>query len=106
MLGTVLGTRLSTSAGKALLVLSEAGYHLNMVEGMVKGEVEVTDEPLLCASLGDSRHIISSVSADSQEVGLEDMCPKSHRREEAEFKGRSVTFQSSVQDHFSHLCKS
>ena len=38
MLGIVLGTWLLTSAGKGLLVLSEACYHLNMVEGMVKGE--------------------------------------------------------------------
>lgn len=73
---------------------------------MVKGEVGVTYDPLLCASLGNSRHIISSISADSQEVGLKDMRPKSHRGEEAEFEGRSVTFQSSVQDHSSHLCKS
>lgn len=77
-----------------------------MMEGMVKGEVGVTYDPLLCASLGNSLHIISSISADSQEVGLKDMRPKSHRGEEAEFEGRSVTFQSSVQDHSSHLCKS
>lgn len=40
MLGMVLGTWLLTSAGKGLLVLSEACYHLNMVEGMVKGKEE------------------------------------------------------------------
>lgn len=58
----------------------------------------VTYEPLLCARhcLGNSQHIISSISADSQEAGLKDMCPKSHRGEEAESEGRSVTFQSSV----------
>lgn len=72
-------------AGEGTLV-SGAGYHLNMVEGMVKGEVEVTDEPSFVPVLGTPDTFNVSAMAKSSSGGH---VPKvTSQREEAEFKGR------------------